>query len=64
MHKAERPVGVDKSARVNGGIYLRLLTKKNNLEEKVDAEIRHRDRKVSKKKLKKLKPLTLRMTKT
>ena len=47
--KAEMPAGVDKTARVNGGMYLRLLTKKNNMEEVVHAEMKARKIKMTKK---------------
>ena len=47
--KAEMPAGVDKTARVNGGMYLRLLTKKNDMEEIVHAEMKVRRIKMTKK---------------
>ena len=39
---AELPTGIDKTARVGGGIILRILTKSNNFEPHVNAEIRAR----------------------
>lgn len=50
-YKAELPVGVEKTARIMGAVYLRILTKTNNMENFVNAEIAARNIKVSKKQL-------------
>ena len=46
---AELPTGIDKPAQVGGGIVLCLLTKSNSFDKHVDAEIRARGIKMSKK---------------
>lgn len=47
VYAAELPAGVEKTARVGGGVYLRLLTEKNNMKETVHAEIEARKIKMS-----------------
>jgi len=47
-HKAELPTGFDITARVGGKIFLRILTKKNNLDTHVLAEIKARKIKITK----------------
>jgi len=61
INKAELAAGVEKPARVDGGIYLRIMTKKNNFEPLVDTEVLAREIKRVKKKLtsKQLKELTI-----
>jgi hypothetical protein len=54
VYKAELPTGVEKTGRIGDGVYLRLMTKKNNMEDAVEAEIKARKISVSKKKLKSL----------
>lgn len=59
--KAEEAAGVDIQARVDGGILLRIMTKKNNFEDLVDVEILAREITMNKKKVtkKKLADLTI-----
>jgi len=61
VYKAELPAGIEKTGRVGDGAYLRLMTKTNDMEDAVDAEIKARGIRVSNKKLsdKKLKSLTI-----
>ena len=53
-YKAELAEGIEKTARVNGGVFLRILTKTNKMSDVVNAEIKARNIKVSKKKLESL----------
>ena len=41
-YKAELPTGIEKTARVDGGIFLRILTGTNNFKSADDAEVRAR----------------------
>jgi len=54
VYKAELPAGIEKTGRVGDGVYLRLMTKTNGMEDAVDAEIRARSILKSKEKLKSL----------
>ena len=49
INKAELATGIDITARIGGGVYLRILTKTNKMEDVVLAEIRARKIKVTKK---------------
>ena len=48
VYVAEHPAGMEKSARVGGGVYPRILTEKNGMKEIVHAEMKARRIKMSK----------------